>query len=395
MQESTKVPLSDKFKDVYTRFNDDLYSLGVSEINLVDPLATTLQLRATSHAIVKLMQNIHVNSLLRVLFDTGSDKTMLRHEAIPKGIVPSLGRKRKITGVNATTTTNREVMLEEMTLPEFSATQRVSGPIRAIVMSNMDGPYDLIIGMDMLQALGIDIHNTSKTIVWNNKRAPFKPRDYFESNQYQDALNLAMAGYDDDDEDDLQHQGYKSRHIKSSHYEPSDPNLVAEAQLHLTPSQRKDLASLLAKFPKLFSGVLGQYPGKTVHLDLKQDIKEARCRPYPVPKHHEQVFKEELARLCRIGVLSRCGASSWLSPSFIIPKKDASVRWISDFRELNKCIRRRVYHLPKIQDILVRRSGYEHFTKLDISMQYYTFKPDGSIYELCTMCTPFGNYRYN
>jgi hypothetical protein len=258
-------------------------------------------------------------------------------------------------------------------------------------MDNNESSYDLIIGMDLMQTLGIDIHNSTKTVVWNTLRVLFKTHDYFTSGNFQAHLLDAMAR----SEDPIENTGYKSKTIKRSLYEARDPHAVAEQQKHLTPSQRQDLADLLSCYPKLFSGKLGKYPHWLVHLELKPDATAAHCRPYPVPRHHQTVFKEELDCLCVIGMLSCCGAPSWLSPSFIIPKKDGRVRWISDFRELNKHIKRKVYNLPKIQDILTRRSGYAFFSKLDISMQYYTFELDDSSKELCTICTPFGNYRYN
>ena len=116
--------------------------------------------------------------------------------------------------------------------------------------------------------------------------------------------------------------------------------------------------------------------------------------PYTIPTSHLAVFKEELNHLIFIGVIEKACCSEWIAGTFIVPKKDGHVRWITDFQGLNKSLQHQVYPLQKISEIFQCRSGYQYFTKLDISMQYYTFVLDEPSRNLCTFATPFGLYYY-
>jgi hypothetical protein len=233
------------------------------------------------------------------------------------------------------------VLLRDITLPEFSSLKCIPGPIHAIVMDT-NTQYDLIIGMDIMQVIGLDLHISSKTIVWNDHRVPFKSHDYFDDAQLHELLANAMHGSNFDSINDFfpimetpSVGGYKSKTIQSLLYEPVNTHDVAMQQKHLTDAQQSNLECVLSRHKKLFSRQLGCYPNCKVHLELNSEATPSQSHPYPVPQHHKAVFKEELNQFCEIGVLSQCGASTWLSPFFIIPKKDGRVQWISDFCKFN------------------------------------------------------------
>jgi len=124
--------------------------------------------------------------------------------------------------------------------------------------------------------------------------------------------------------------------ILDAKYEKVQIDDVVNQLHHLNDQQKTDIKQLLEKFTKLFDGTLGIYPHRKFHIDLEPGAKPKHARPYPVPVIHLETFKKELMHLCDIKVLQPQGASEWASPTFITPKKDGRVRWVSDPRELNK-----------------------------------------------------------
>ncbi len=81
-----------------------------------------------------------------------------------------------------------------------------------------------------------------------------------------------------------------------------------------------------------------------VSIQLKEGAKPFHGRPYPIPKVRKATLMKEIDRLVLIGVMKWQPYSQWASPSFIIPKKNLTVRTISDFRELNKTIVRKPFY---------------------------------------------------
>ena len=300
-------------------------------------------------------------------------------------------------------------MLKNVLLPEFHCT-RCLDTLPAKIF-DQTCRYDMILGRDLMNDLGIVLNFESKSMEWDKAIVAMQEHPINVSNT-SFATNLLLeaidGGLDTNDStfvlDQLSNlhyqannansEGYKSRTISTSLYEPADLQDIVNKCSYLLPHQQQQLYQMLQKFQKLFDGQLKTFKGPPVHLQLIENPTPVCRRPYSVPTSHLTIFKAELQRLLNIGVIEKSAQSEWIVGTFIVPKKDGRVRWITDFKGLNKSLQRKVYPLHKISEIFQRRSGYKYFTKLDISMQYYTFLLDEASRNLCTFATPFGLYRY-
>jgi Na+-transporting NADH:ubiquinone oxidoreductase subunit NqrA len=69
---------------------------------------------------------------------------------------------------------------------------------------------------------------------------------------------------------------------------------------------------------------------------MKGRMSPYHGQAFPVPKILKDSIIKEVEQLCKLGVLERQPASEWALPSFIIPKKDKTLHFLSNFWEVNK-----------------------------------------------------------
>ena len=317
---------------------------------------------------------------IRALLDSGGSETVISEELTKKLKVRKLqGSTTVWTTPNGKFKTNQKVKCQ-FTIPELQDNKMIEW--NAHVTKSL-GAYNMIIGRDMLNFLGIDIKFSNQTIEWDNHSMPFKQHDA-----------NPIEHYHIEDSDGLQSDLERIKGILDAKYEPADLEQVCSAQSQLHTEQQQKLLSLLEKYSALFDGTLGTWNDVEVDLELKEDAKPHHARAYPIPKCHIDTLKLEVERLCQIGVLKKVNRSEWAAPTFIIPKKDGTVRFISDFRELNKRIKRKPFPIPHIQDMLLNLEGFQWATSLDLNMGYYHMRLTPFAKTLCTIILPFGKYEY-
>ena len=200
----------------------------------------------------------------------------------------------------------------------------------------------MIIGCDILHALGILMDFTKKEIAWDKTVAPmrsFPHKDEDDLPVTQHLLHFLDEGYDDDDvnineaemsddepqqDEDIQvaeeqegYEGYKSNVMKESTYEAAKLEEVCQKCTHLSLTQQNELLEVLPKYPTLFNGELRKCSHFQVHLELQANAIPYSGKAYDIPYCHCEVFKNELECLIQIGVLVKALHSEWLTGTFI------------------------------------------------------------------------------
>ena len=182
--------------------------------------------------------------------------------------------------------------------------------------------------------------------------------------------------------------------IEKSNYHSHSLNDVIKSNTHLTSNIQNKLLETLTPFRSLFNEKLGLYTGKPLHFRTKNEHNLRYHNPYNIPIKYLPLVKQEVDRLVSLGVIEPTRHATHAAPCFIQPKKDETIRFLTDFKELNKNIIREPFPLPKINEMIQSLGNFTFASTLDLSMGYYHLPLDDETSDLCTISLPFGTYKY-
>ena len=117
------------------------------------------------------------------------------------------------------------------------------------------------------------------------------------------------------------------------------------------------------------------------------------------PKLMEDL-RRQIREWLRDGVIKESGVSPWNFPVSPVMKKNGKIRWVVDFRLLNKITRKDCYPIPNITELLTHVKGSTVFSTIDLTAAFHairvrkedqeklTFSADDRFYRFAKM--PFG-----
>ncbi len=267
---------------------------------------------------------------MRALLDSGSDGDLVFVDKDKPMLLPSSKRlvPQSWNTSNGMFQTKRKAEIE-LNFFEYSDSKRYLAEPDIVEYDKNNRPqYDLILGVKTMKKYGIILDFKDKMITVDEVKLPMQNINYLQGSSTLRALKLnhSLAMEPQRTQDATKRVTW----ILDAKYQKADlQKIVRDNCKHLSADQQKKLLQLLKKYELLFDGTLGDWKTKPVSFQLKEGVSPYHGRTFPVPKIHKDTIKKEVERLCKLGVLERQPASEWALPSFIIPKKDKTVCFLT------------------------------------------------------------------
>ena len=163
----------------------------------------------------------------------------------------------------------------------------------------------------------------------------------------------------------------------------------------LNRGQMWELRDMLHEYSDIFA-LTDQELGCTSIVRHSIDTGEHRPikrQPYRTPITRRDTIKQMVNQMQHQGVVQP-SMSAWASPVVLVPKKDGSLRFCVDYRQLNSITRKDVFPLPRVDDNLDTFNGTNFFTSLDLASGYWQIELDDDARAKSAFTTYNGLYEF-
>ena len=170
---------------------------------------------------------------------------------------------------------------------------------------------------------------------------------------------------------------------------------LEEEATSLSWQQRDLLSRLLFEHHEAFALSDGDR-GETGMVKLEIDTGDAcpkRQAPRRAPFALRQEIARQLSKMQGLGVI-RPSSSDWASPNVLVKKKDGSLKFCVDYRELNSITKSDLFPLPRIDDLLDQLGQSKFFSTLDLASGYWQVQVHSNSIEKTAFITHQGLYEF-
>ena len=153
--------------------------------------------------------------------------------------------------------------------------------------------------------------------------------------------------------------------------------------------------ALVKRYEDIFCGADGKV-GRTDRIQHRIDtgerepVKVSYGKKSPAEKDE---ITSTVAKLLREGQI-KPSKSPWGAPVVLVKKKDGTLRFCIDFRQLNDATKKDAYPLPKIEECLDCLGGNKFFHTLDLASGYWQVEMHPDDREKTAFSTPIGLFEW-
>ena len=171
--------------------------------------------------------------------------------------------------------------------------------------------------------------------------------------------------------------------------------IVCDEGANLPWQERCQLHSFLLECHQAFSLEDGER-GETSLVEMHIDTGDSSPRKQPVrriPFAVRQEVATQLRKMQDSGVI-RPSNSPWASPVVLVRKRDGSLRFCIDYRDLNSVTKADTFPLPRIDELLDQLGRSKYFSTLDLAAGYWQVPVHSTSREKTAFITHQGLYEF-